>query len=233
MNKESLLPPNASPAQHALAATMARISAIPMPLGDLYNPATCSTASLPWLAWAFSCDAWDSAWSESQKRQTIADSVYIHRQKGTPAAMRRALAALDYPAKLEEWHQLQPRGDPFTFGIELEILDIGIPDMAGFERLESVIHDAKNARSELRYIRMHSTRRAGVYVGGAILTGQTINVDSEPALLFEAKINGEEQALRAVATLRHTLHQQMPENFIIAANALKNCINKLSNKGYW
>ncbi|MGS0744187.1 phage tail protein I [Glaciimonas sp. GG7] len=53
---KSLLPPNTTPQERALEATMARISDIPVPLRQLYNPDTCPINVLPWLAWQLAID---------------------------------------------------------------------------------------------------------------------------------------------------------------------------------
>ncbi|WP_323010034.1 phage tail protein I [Paracoccus sp. (in: a-proteobacteria)] len=87
----SLLPPNATRSERAIGAATAR--PVPVPVGDLWNPATCPAALLPWLAWALSVDDWDPDWSDEAKRATIAASLSVHRRKGTVWAMREALRA--------------------------------------------------------------------------------------------------------------------------------------------
>ena len=87
----TLLPSNATPLERALASVLARISDVPVPIADLWSPARCPVALLPWLAWALSVDEWDSGWTEEVQRDVIAASVDIHRHKGTIWAMRRAL----------------------------------------------------------------------------------------------------------------------------------------------
>ncbi|MBL4929325.1 phage tail protein I [Fuscibacter oryzae] len=90
---ETLLPSNATEAEVALDLATARIGEIPIVARTLWNPETCPTYLLPWLAWALGVDEWDSSWSEDAKRATIAASVDIHRHKGTVAAVKRAVAA--------------------------------------------------------------------------------------------------------------------------------------------
>ena len=50
----SLLPSNASGAEQALALSLARLSDIPVPNRDLWNPRTIPAHLLPWLAWSLS-----------------------------------------------------------------------------------------------------------------------------------------------------------------------------------
>lgn len=89
-----LLPPNSLPLERAIAASGAGIDALPVPIRDLWNPWKCPATVLPWLAWAVSVDDWDVNWGEDAKRQIIADSVTVHRHKGTRGAVRRALTNL-------------------------------------------------------------------------------------------------------------------------------------------
>ncbi|NLC36075.1 MAG: phage tail protein I [Alcaligenaceae bacterium] len=94
-----ILPPSSSRTERALAAA----AALPVEgldasvIGDLWNPHKCPAHLLPWLAWAFSVDMWDDAWTESRKREIVAGSLAWHRKKGTPWALRQALAAVGYP----------------------------------------------------------------------------------------------------------------------------------------
>ena len=89
---ESQLPPNATAQERALEATLARIGSVPVPLRDLWSPVSCPVDLLPWLAWSLSVDHWESGWPESIKRDVIAQSVGVHKIKGTVAAIRLALA---------------------------------------------------------------------------------------------------------------------------------------------
>ena len=95
----SILPPGSSSTERALAAVEAqRVEALDASvIGDLWNPYKCPAHLLPWLAWTFSVDMWDDSWSESRKREIVAGSLAWHRKKGTPWAVRQALAAVGYP----------------------------------------------------------------------------------------------------------------------------------------
>lgn len=97
MTQISILPPNSTPLERALEATFAaRLDALPLPVGQMMNPATCPAAFLPWLAWALSVDEWSPEWTEQTQRAAIAASIGVHRRKGTVAALRAAIAAAGY-----------------------------------------------------------------------------------------------------------------------------------------
>lgn len=91
MIEGSLLPPNATAQERAIEAAIARMVDVPVPIGDLWSPEKCPAELLPWLAWAFGVDEWETDWPEEAKRAAIRDSVAIHRKKGTVWAIRRVL----------------------------------------------------------------------------------------------------------------------------------------------
>lgn len=91
-----MLPSSATAQEVALAETVARLSAVPVPIRDEWNPDTCPVELLPWLAWAFGCDEWSPAWSEDAKRQTIREAVLVHQRKGSVWSVRRTLANAGY-----------------------------------------------------------------------------------------------------------------------------------------
>lgn len=93
--RDPMLPSNASPLESALTRAIAP-RVVPEALRALWDVARCPVRLLPWLAWALSVDEWDETWSETIKRRVIAEAITLHRQKGTVAAVRRAIAALGF-----------------------------------------------------------------------------------------------------------------------------------------
>lgn len=102
----SLLPPNASATERAIEQAVGRISVVPVPLREVKDAATCPQEALPALAWEWSVDEWHLAEVESEQRAAIADSYRLHALKGTPWAVRRAiaLAGLGNNSRLIEGH---------------------------------------------------------------------------------------------------------------------------------
>jgi phage tail P2-like protein len=99
---ESLLPPSASDLERAIEAVNARMADLPVDFACLWHPYDCPAELLPWLAWSYSVDTWDSSWSERTKRNVIAQSYQIHRRKGTVGSVKRALAAAGFQASIVE-----------------------------------------------------------------------------------------------------------------------------------
>lgn len=92
----SLLPPNATPLELALSRAAA-MSHQPEHIATLWNPLRCPVAVLPWLAWAMSVDEWDDRWPEARQREAVQQAARLHRRKGTPWAIKRALQVHGYP----------------------------------------------------------------------------------------------------------------------------------------
>lgn len=109
----SLLPFNSTEQERAIEATISRTDNLAVEIASVWHPLTCPVELLPWLAWALSVDTWDSEWPESTKRALIANSVQIHKTKGTVSAIERVMNALGVAAELQEWFEFN--GPPHTF----------------------------------------------------------------------------------------------------------------------
>ncbi|OWJ92730.1 phage tail protein I [Pseudomonas sp. A46] len=89
-----LLPPNSTPLERRLARTASGLSELPVAIRHLRDPDRCPAGLLPYLAWELSVDEWNPHWGEDRKRRSVAESVAVHRRKGTRGAVRRALETL-------------------------------------------------------------------------------------------------------------------------------------------
>ncbi|MCA8880392.1 MAG: phage tail protein I [Rhodobacteraceae bacterium] len=161
MAEDHLLPPNATAQEIAFARTTARLSDVDVPLRDLWNPETCPAALLPWLAWAFSVDAWQPYWSEAAKRARIGEAVARHRRKGTARAVREVVGAYGASIALREWWELSPRGTPHTFQI---VLTVGDGADASAEVQQDIIAEV----GRVKPVRSHFTLIAGASAAGGI-----------------------------------------------------------------
>lgn len=121
----SLLPPNATRFERALEAGAARIVDVHAP-ADIDDPMTCPVELLPWLAWGLSVDTWDADWSEQDKRTAVAESIALHRMKGTRHSVETVLARFDQLARLIEWHEVQPRRPAHTFDVIVPMVVDGV-----------------------------------------------------------------------------------------------------------
>jgi len=95
----SLLPPNATTLERALAQLMAEMLDIPTPIGTL----------------------WKSYWPESVKRARVRQAIDIARRKGTAQAVRDVVTAFGGLVTVREWWQTEPKGPPGTFELVLTL----------------------------------------------------------------------------------------------------------------
>jgi phage tail P2-like protein len=170
-----LLPPNATEEERALSETIARISDVPVPVRDIWNADTCPADILPWLAWAFSVDEWDTTWTEQQKRDVIKNSYFIHKQKGTIGAIGRALQPLGYLVDVTEWWQEMPEGDPYTFSVTVGTEGVPVDDEL-YAKAERLILQNKNLRSQLALLKVSSDVNGNLFVGAATGDGVTTTI---------------------------------------------------------
>lgn len=168
-----LLPPNANAQERALSLAIDR--PIPVPIRELWSPATCPAAQLPWLAWALSVDDWNPTWPEETKRQAIQESIDEHRKKGTVGSLRRALQRLGYEVEIDE-----NTGTAYTFKLRFKIRE---GDATAGALLDKAVTEAtqialrkKNVRSYLADTDLLAeTDPAPLWVGGAVISGAEID----------------------------------------------------------
>ena len=170
-----LLPSNATPLERAASEALADIQKVPVPLRTLWNPHTCPAKLLPYLAWAFSVDRWDTTWSEEAKREVIATSFYVHKKKGTISALRRVVEPLGYLLKVTEWWQTEPLGTPGTFALKIGVLNTGITD-AMYQELERLIDDAKPVSRHITGLDLAGESTGQFFVGMVTYDGDVTAV---------------------------------------------------------
>ncbi|SHF00308.1 phage tail protein, P2 protein I family [Modicisalibacter ilicicola DSM 19980] len=183
----SLLPPNATPLERHVATALAEIQRVPVPLRQLWSPATCPAHLLPYLAWAFSVDRWDTTWSEATKRGVISAAFYVHQRKGTISALRRVVEPLGYLLEVDEWWQQQPQGAPGTFALRIGVLDTGITD-AMYTELTRLVDDAKPLTRHITGLDLLGESRGTAYVGTTVYDGDVTAV--YPFIAPESRVAG-------------------------------------------
>lgn len=71
------------------------------------------------LARDFAVDWYDRSYTLEEKRKTIKDSFYVHRHRGTKAAVERAISAIYPNPKVLEWFEYG--GDPYHFKLRITV----------------------------------------------------------------------------------------------------------------
>lgn len=171
-----LLPPNATPQERAVSESLSRTDTINVPIRALWRPYDCPERLLPWLAWALSVDEWDEQWSDTQKRNAIDASVYLHRHKGTPAAVQRAVDLIFDDAEVQEWFNYG--GQPFHFRV---VSEGAFTSERDYQRLIRLIESAKNARSWLEAIVIRSRITQEITLATATAQGVHTRMGPRPA----------------------------------------------------
>ncbi|MBN5218925.1 phage tail protein I [Serratia marcescens] len=176
----SLLPPGSSQLERRAAEACASISDLNVPLRDLWNPARCPVKFLPYLAWAFSVDRWDEKWTAAEKRKAVTDAFYIHRRKGTVAAIRRVIEAMGFSMSIAEWWEVaDPRG---TFRLTIDVNDVGITDEIVRE-LERLIGDARPVSRHIAQLNIATAVTGVIYSAITVHDGDIVTIypaDYEP-----------------------------------------------------
>lgn len=172
-----LLPYNATDQERALANTIARISDVPVLVREVWNPDTAPASVLPWLAWAFSVDDWDTNWTDEQKRNVIKQSVYSQRIKGTIGAVTRQLAALGHTIQILEWWQQVPEGQPYTFDVYITASQYPLT-ARDYNKVLEVIDTNKNLRSHMGQVTIVAKSLSNVTCATVSSLGSEISVKS-------------------------------------------------------
>lgn len=193
----------------------ARLSDVPVLVRESKDAGACPAVLLPWLAHHYSVDAWQSDWTDAQKRQTIRDSVFIHQHKGTIGAVRSALAALGIGVRVQEWFNKTPAGTPYTYSLLLDVDQVGVTQ-AQLLSVQGVVEASKNLRSHLDQMVLTVTTQCGPVVAAVAGVGidMTVGYADVPDfyLLMEGATNGMAATEAAVNSLHTLLHTTMPAN---------------------
>ena len=105
MTRPSLLPPSAGQLERDLESVMDRelfagVNNDPedttIPIRHIFNVDKVSDILLPYIAFMFSVDYWEDAWSEEQKREIIKAAFGVHSIKGTLKSIEDVCAALGF-----------------------------------------------------------------------------------------------------------------------------------------
>lgn len=166
----NLLPPNSTQFERQFSVAFARVSAVETPARTFNLPLQAPAVVLPWLAWERSVDDWKKSWTETQKRQTINNAHYVHCHKGTIGALERALQNLGIQAVVQEWFNMSPIGQPYTFSIQIQVNQVGANETQ-IKDLMQVINNNKNLRSHLVNTSLVIQSNSNPVIAAATLSG--------------------------------------------------------------
>lgn len=174
MISSHLLPLGSTPLEKRAAEILKSAVENPVIIADLINPERCPPQLLAYLAWAFSVDKWDENWTDEVKRIAIKQAFFVHKHKGTIAAVRRVVEPIGYLVELKEWFAMQPQGKAGTFSITVEVSETGLNEQT-YNELVRLINDVKPVSRHLIQlaIAISPTGSLNIFTGqqtGEILT---------------------------------------------------------------
>ncbi|MFM2482786.1 phage tail protein I [Celerinatantimonas sp. YJH-8] len=164
----SMLPANATRLEKALVQAIT--PDLDVPIRDVWDPQRCPSSFLPYLAQSFSVDRWDENWSDDDKRAAIEAAFFVHKHKGTKAAIRRVVEPLGFLIEIREWWQQASIGNPYTFSLVIGVKDKGMTD-AMYEQMVKLIFDAKPLRADLIGLDIQAQTDGLVYLGAGCYSG--------------------------------------------------------------
>lgn len=178
-NQSSLLPPNASRLERNVAQLSVAVTNLPVAIVDLHRVAACPVPFLPWLAWARRVEYWNADWSDSQKRQVIADARLFNQRRGTRSSISslldQMLPTINY--QLVAWHELSPQGVPFSF-----VVQVDPAQTISIDQLQ-IIHtavDATKSARDLYSVQAKVGTQSVFTVAGVTLESHHVSIPTAP-----------------------------------------------------
>ncbi|HCB0125977.1 TPA: phage tail protein I [Klebsiella variicola subsp. variicola] len=169
----TLLSPSATAWMRSAEAATAKLSGITVAIRTLWTPTACPVDLLPYLAWALSVDRWDKDWPAERKIAVIQRSYWLHRRKGTRAAVRRVIEDMGFSATFAEWFDV---GDePGTFRIEVDLNDVGLTPKT-LDELNRLIGGAKPVSRHISQMTILTGTNGQAWIGVAAYDGDTLAV---------------------------------------------------------
>lgn len=170
MNSSDLLPKNATKQEKAIIDAIT--PELPVQIRDIWNPWTCPERFLPYLAQSFSVDRWDVNWTTDEKRAAIDAAFFVHKHKGTIAAIRRVVEPFGFLIKVVEWFKTVPKGTPYTFQLVISVSEKGIDDDI-YNQMVTLIEDAKPLTRHMTGLDIYADSEGVMYYGLGMYCGDT------------------------------------------------------------
>lgn len=136
---------------------------------------TAKESVLDHLAYHLHVDEYDTSYPIEVKRRMVKQSIPIHKYKGTPFAVKTAIATVYESGQLEEWFSYG--GDPYRFRVSG--ITAPLTGVADINRLVTLINATKNKRSWLDYVQFKRDIHVTEYVAGAVGVAKYLVVNSD------------------------------------------------------
>lgn len=172
---QSLLPKNSTQLEKLIERQAMRVRDIPVMFYQLIDADACPVPFLPWLAWARRVEYWSGDWSEQTKRQVIKNARTFNEQRGTQSTLSQAMNNLGLGHNLTAWHELSPKGKPFTFTVGITSGRVSVQQ---HQEIYTALDSVKSARDifSVDASIVHDTR---FFIAGACRVGETVYLDTK------------------------------------------------------
>ena len=112
-----------------------------------------TSAQLDHVAYGWDASVWRDSWPISLKRSILKNVVREKRKKGTRRAVEEAVESIQGAATIQEWWEMEPKGEPHTFTVFATLGKIdGTIDSELQDDLIALINDAKPVRSHFHFV---------------------------------------------------------------------------------
>lgn len=137
------------------------------------------------IAWQLHVDGYDETDTDEIKRHMILSSIEVHRHKGTPWAVARAVTSVFSSAQVAEWFEYG--GEPYHF--KVNGITERLTDSVAIDRMVNLVNAAKNTRSWLDCVEFINEIDSTEYYAGWIEISDTLSVDSDLSEIEEFTFN--------------------------------------------
>jgi len=173
MSSADLLPSTSTPLERALAEAGTLRGIDPDVIRTLWSADDCPPQFLPYLAWSLSVDFWEIATTEAQRRDLIRGAIQWHRKRGTPWAIKQALAAFGIERLTLDEH---PDGAHWAeFDAEISVFDRPLSE-ATYQQVTRLIEAYKPERSHLRKLLISVATRGAFKAACVTFAGDIVSI---------------------------------------------------------
>ena len=137
------------------------------------------------LAYQLHVDDYDSGLPIATKREMVKNSIDIHRHKGTPYAVEKAVQTIYSDSKIEEWFEYG--GKPYYFKVTL--ITAPLRGKADIAKLVRAINAAKNVRSWLDGVEFIRKIKENLYFTGWCEVSKKVNIRCDFTRAWNINLN--------------------------------------------
>ena len=135
-------------------------------LQTIRDPMTCPASMLPWLAAELRPPFWLESMTEFDKRRALASAKEMRRHKGTPYAIKLAMATVGLDARVEEWYEYG--GEESMYRVIIDTIGAEYDD-ATMQMADMMINSVTRASAHLETIQVQAiVDAAQLFIGGFV-----------------------------------------------------------------